>query len=50
QARVDAQWREPDAWWRTAVLNTAGMAWFSADRAIRDYAAEIWGVPVPEES
>ena len=50
QARVDAQWREPDAWWRTAVLNTAGMAWFSADRAIRGYAAEIWGVPMPDAS
>ncbi len=35
-------WRNPPDWWRRAVLNTAAMGWFSADRAIRDYAREIW--------
>ena len=29
-------------WWRIAVLNTARMSWFSADRAILDYAQDIW--------
>ena len=42
QHAVAQLWRSPDAWWRRAVLNTAGMGWFSADRAILDYAREIW--------
>ncbi|TMJ37302.1 MAG: glycogen/starch/alpha-glucan phosphorylase, partial [Alphaproteobacteria bacterium] len=28
-----------------AIRNTASMAWFSADRTIREYAQEIWTVP-----
>ena len=35
-------WREPTAWWRTSLLNTANMGWFSSDRAIREYAGELW--------
>jgi starch phosphorylase len=37
-----ALWQDQNAWWRMAVLNTARMSWFSADRAILDYAQEIW--------
>ena len=47
QLAVDAQWARPTAWWRAGVLNTARMAWFSSDRTVREYAAEIWQVPVP---
>jgi starch phosphorylase len=49
QARVDALFREPQAWARSAVLNVAGMGMFSSDRTIRDYARDIWKVePLPE--
>ena len=43
---MDALWREPARWWRAAVLNTAGVGWFSSDRTVAEYAAEIWRVPV----
>ena len=46
QRAVDALWRSPRDWWRMAILNTARMSWFSSDRAIREYAREIWHVPV----
>ncbi|MCP2055565.1 UNVERIFIED_ORG: starch phosphorylase [Pseudomonas fluorescens] len=42
QARVEAHWHDSKAWWRSAVLNTARMGWFSSDRTIREYATEIW--------
>lgn len=29
-----------------AVGFVSGMAWFSSDRTIREYAQEIWNVPV----
>ncbi len=44
QLRVDERWRDPEAWWSSAVLNTSRVGWFSADRAIREYADEIWNV------
>jgi glycogen phosphorylase len=46
QRDVDAIWRDPARWWRHAILNTARMGFFSSDRAIREYAEEIWRVPV----
>ncbi len=46
QREAGARWRKPEAWWRSAILNTAGMGWFSSDRSIRDYARDIWHVPV----
>ena len=44
QREVDGLWRAPDAWWRKAILNTAGVGWFSSDRTIGEYAADIWKV------
>ena len=46
QARVEELWREPARWRRTCLFNIAGMGWFSSDRAIAEYAADIWNVPV----
>ncbi len=44
QLEVEARWRDPARWWRSAVLNTARTGWFSSDRTIRQYAGEIWKV------
>ena len=44
QERVDDLYRRPAQWTRSAILNVAGMGVFSADRSIRQYADEIWGV------
>jgi starch phosphorylase len=46
QRHLDALWRNPGAWGRSAVLNTARIGWFSSDRTIREYANEVWQVPV----
>ena len=45
QAAVDRLWTDPAAWWRASIMNTAGVAWFSSDRTIAEYAAEIWHTP-----
>jgi glycogen phosphorylase len=46
QADVSALWAQPKDWTRKAILNTVSMGWFSSDRTIRDYARDIWTVPV----
>lgn len=46
QAEVAECFLEPDVWTRKSILNVAGMGKFSTDRTIRDYAREIWNVPV----
>ncbi len=46
QRRVDALWRDRSQWNAMAIRNTAHMAFFSSDRTIRQYAEDIWDVPV----
>jgi len=46
QREVANRWRDPAAWWRSSILNTANMGWFSSDRTIKEYAEEIWDVPL----
>lgn len=44
QAAVDEAFRDRDQWTRKSILNTANIGVFSIDRAVRQYAAEIWNV------
>ncbi|MET0482685.1 MAG: glycogen/starch/alpha-glucan phosphorylase [Aestuariivirgaceae bacterium] len=46
QREVDAIWRNSPVWTAKAIHNVARMGWFSSDRTIRQYASEIWNVPV----
>jgi len=45
QRGVDVLWGDRAAWSAKAIRNTAHMGWFSSDRAIREYARDIWHVP-----
>jgi starch phosphorylase len=44
QLRVDALYRQPDAWTAKAIANVAGMGRFSSDRTIAEYARQVWGL------
>ena len=44
QDKVSALYQNQDEWVRMAILNVANMAKFSSDRAISDYANNIWHV------
>ncbi len=46
QRQVDDIWINPRKWYSMAIRNTAHVSFFSSDRTIRQYANEIWGVPV----
>jgi glycogen phosphorylase len=48
-ADFDAYWQTHRVLRRTSILNTARMAWFSSDRAIQQYADEIWRVDAANE-
>jgi starch phosphorylase len=39
---------DADAWSRKSILNTARMGKFSSDRAIAEYARNIWGIKLPD--
>ncbi len=45
QRSIADLWRQPEAWWKAAILNTANVGWFSSDRSIREYADLVWNVP-----
>ena len=44
QDSVDAHYRDTERWTRMSILNVARISRFSSDRAIREYAKEIWRV------
>jgi starch phosphorylase len=45
QRQVDQLWLSTRRWNAMAIRNTARVGWFSSDRTIGEYAADIWGVP-----
>jgi starch phosphorylase len=49
QNQVSDMFLDQASWTRMAILNVARMGKFSTDRTIKQYAEEIWGVPVGEE-
>ena len=49
QRIIDAQWHSPH-WTMMGILNVARMGWFSSDRTIREYAEDVWDIPVFEGS
>ena len=46
--RVDQVYRDPSQWNKMSLINIARSGIFAADRSIRDYARDIWNVPVRE--
>ena len=42
QKKIDEVWRDRDRWNKMSLLNTAGAGRFATDRAILDYARDIW--------
>jgi glycogen phosphorylase len=44
QDEVAQAYRHPSHWTRMSILNTARCGFFSSDRAIQQYCADIWGV------
>lgn len=46
QDEVEKLYKNPEEWYRKALLNVARIGKFSSDRTIRDYAEEIWKVEV----
>jgi starch phosphorylase len=51
QRKVEAAYKDQEAWTRMSILNVARMGRFSSDRTVREYAEEIWGAqPMPEDS
>jgi starch phosphorylase len=44
QKKIDELWHDRESWNRMALLNIAGAGRFAADRAINDYARDIWHI------
>lgn len=44
QQDIEAAFRDPDSWSRRAILNVARLGHLSSDRAVVDYARDIWNI------
>src|SRR6202007_2808481 len=45
QRRAEMLWRSRSEWLRASICNIGAMGWFSSDRAISEYATDIWHLP-----
>ena len=43
--RANRDYRDRTAFGRKCLMNTAGAGKFSSDRALKEYAEEIWHIP-----
>ncbi len=46
QNQISENYQDQDGWTEKAILNVARSGRFSSDRTIREYARDIWAVPV----
>jgi glycogen phosphorylase len=46
QKNLSNIWKQQQDWTKHAIQNSVHMGWFSSDRTIKEYAREIWNVPV----
>nr|WP_320014138.1 glycogen/starch/alpha-glucan phosphorylase [uncultured Desulfobacter sp.] len=48
QEKVSVLYQDQEQWTRCSILNTANMGKFSSDRAVREYARDIWNIEIPK--
>ena len=46
QEKVTTLYQNQEQWTRCSILNTANMGKFSSDRAVREYARDIWNIEI----
>jgi len=50
QSTIDKEFKDQDSWVRKSIICVANMGFFSSDRAIQEYAENIWNLePVSEQ-
>ena len=49
QDKIGSAYLDTDTWARKSILNVSRMGKFSSDRSIKEYAEDIWKVPVNPE-
>lgn len=44
QKQISEEYRQQESWTKKSILTVANMGYFSSDRAIREYCADIWNI------
>ncbi|MBT3415210.1 MAG: glycogen/starch/alpha-glucan phosphorylase [Nitrospina sp.] len=50
QEKIGNAYLDTDTWTKKAIINVSRMGKFSSDRSIKEYAEEIWNVPVNQKN